>query len=136
MALANWLGLDPALSVGTLSETLANDPRLQRGTRLLALGHFDEARTELEALRTATAQDPLAQYQLALTFRDIGLYRSSILAAATVWRLSPEKDVTDVPPFIGCLTYPRYYSDLLEQEGAVRSLSPLRLRPPPPGKPS
>lgn len=123
--LANWLGLDPALSVGTLSETLANDPRLQRGTRLLALGHFDEARTELEALRTATAQDPLAQYQLALTFRDIGLYRSSILAAATVWRLSPAKDVTDVPPFIGCLTYPRYYSDLLEQEAARYDLSPL-----------
>ncbi len=123
--LASWLGLDPALSVGTLSETLANDPRLLRGTRLLALGHFDEARTELEALRTATAQDPLAQYQLALTFRDIGLYRSSILAAATVWRLSPAEDVTEVPPFIGCLTYPRYYSDLLEQEAARYDLSPL-----------
>ncbi len=123
--LRGWLGLDPAAALGTLPATLADDERLRRGTRLLDLGHFDEGRTELEALRTATSEDPLAQYQLALHFREIGLYRSSILAAATVWRLSPAKDVTEVPPFIGCLTYPRYYRDLVEQEAARYDLSPL-----------
>ncbi|MCU0522950.1 MAG: transglycosylase SLT domain-containing protein [Anaerolineae bacterium] len=123
--LASRLGLDAATSIGSLSATLANDVRLRLGTRLLQLGHFDEGRTELEALRTATSEDPLAQYQLALYFRDVGLYRSSIIAAAAVWRLSGAEDVTEIPPFIGCLAYPRYYRDLVEQEAAAYGLSPL-----------
>ncbi len=123
--LADWLNLDPGTSVGTLPTSLLNDAHLRRGTLLLDVGHFDEGRTELEALRVATADDALTQYRLALYFRDVGLYRSSIIAATALWQLSPAADVSQLPAFIGCLIYPMYYSDLVEQEAAANGLSPL-----------
>ncbi len=123
--LADWLGLDADGAVGELSPELAEDPRLRRGTLLLRLGRFDEGRTELESLRIATAGDPLTQYRLALAFRDVGLYRSSIIAASTLWRLSPAQGLVQLPRFIGCLIYPTYYARLVEQESATHELSPL-----------
>jgi soluble lytic murein transglycosylase len=123
--LAGWLGLDPDTQVGELPASLLSDGRLRRGALLLDLGYFDQGRSELEHLRVATANDALTQYRLALFFRDIGLYRSSIVAAATVTRLSPASDVRTAPRFIGCLTYPTYYSALVEAEAAEHGLSPL-----------
>ncbi len=123
--LQNWLGLEPDTSVGELPATLLNDDRLRRGALLLDLGYFDEGRAELEQLRVETANDALTQYRLALFFRDIGLYRSSIAASTTLWRLSPSQDLRTLPRFIGCLAYPTYYSDLVEAEAATHELSPL-----------
>jgi soluble lytic murein transglycosylase len=132
--LASWLGIGPtktleiqngALSLATPSPALLNDPRLRRGQLLLRMGHFNEAREQLEALREATVDDALTQYQLALLFRDMGLYRSSIIAAATVWRHSPSFDVTTLPRFLGCLIYPTYFSDLVASNAARFDLHPL-----------
>lgn len=123
--LAGWLGLDAATAVGELPETLRNDARLRRGTLLLRLGHFDEGRSELEALRVETTSDPLTQYRLALYFRDVGLNRSSIIAAAAVWRQSSVADFSELPVFIGCLAYPTYYSTLVTSEAAAHNLAPL-----------
>ena len=95
--LRSWLGLAPGAPVGALTTTLQSDLRLQRGTLLLRLGHFDEGKADLEALRVATVGDPLAQYQLALYFRDVGLYRSSIIAASALWRLSPAGALPELP---------------------------------------
>ncbi|HFQ92922.1 MAG TPA: lytic transglycosylase, partial [Anaerolineae bacterium] len=47
-----------------------------------------------------------------LYFRDLGLYRSSILAAARLLTLSGTS-VFDAPEFIGRLVYPAYYADLV-----------------------
>ncbi|MBN2391432.1 MAG: tetratricopeptide repeat protein, partial [Anaerolineae bacterium] len=123
--LAGWLGLESNEGLATLPPELLDNVYLRRGTLLLRLGHFDEARADLEALREATTGDALAQYRLALYFRDIGLYRSSIIAASTVWRLSDAPSIQDVPRFLGCLIYPTYYSDLVEPEATARNLSPL-----------
>lgn len=123
--LAGWLGITQTATLATLSPELQADPRLQRGTLLLQLGYFDDGRTELEALRAATLNDALAQYRLALYFRDLGLYRSSILAAGTVIRLSPATDFSQVPRFLGCLNYPTYYAELVEKEAAEFALPPL-----------
>ncbi|MGC9521179.1 MAG: transglycosylase SLT domain-containing protein [Anaerolineae bacterium] len=123
--LSSWLGLLAEEDPTTLPASLLDDPRLRRGTRLLEMGHFDEGRDELEKLRVATADDPLTQYRLALYFRDVGLYRSSIIAAATLWRLSPAEDLAALPKFIGCLVYPTYYDGLVESEAAAHGLSPL-----------
>ena len=123
--LADWLELESAVDVGRLPAELQSDPRLRRGSLLLRLGRFDEGRGELEALREATVGDALAQYRLALYYRDIGLYRSSIIAAATVWRLSPVFDFAELPRFLGCLIYPTYYDDLVEQEAARMDFDPL-----------
>jgi soluble lytic murein transglycosylase len=73
----------------------------------------------------ATADDPLAQYRLALAYRDVGLYRSSIIAAATVWRLSPAQSLSQMPRFLGCLVYPTYYSEIVEQEASEQDIGPL-----------
>jgi len=123
--LAEWLDLAPETDVGALPASLLNDVRLRRGAMLLRVGHLDEARSELEKLREATAEDPLAQYRLALAFRDLGFYRSSIFAANALLRLAPAEDLRTLPRFIGCLVYPTYYSDLVEQEAAAEELAPL-----------
>ncbi|MCD6284920.1 MAG: transglycosylase SLT domain-containing protein [Anaerolineae bacterium] len=123
--LTEWLDLAPEAAVGALPASVLNDVRWRRGVLLLRVGHFDEGRSELEKLREAAAEDPLAQYRLALAFRDLRLYRSSILAATTLWRLSPAEDLTTLPRFIGCLVYPTYYSDLVEREAAAEDLAPL-----------
>ncbi|MBN2003791.1 MAG: tetratricopeptide repeat protein [Anaerolineae bacterium] len=123
--LAGWLGLASSEGLGTMPSELLADPHLQRGTLLLRLGHFDDGRSELEALREATVGDALTQYRLALYFRDIGLYRSSIIAASSVWRLSPVAKLQDLPRFIGCLVYPTYYGDLVDRESVTLNLDPL-----------
>ncbi|MBN1249098.1 MAG: transglycosylase SLT domain-containing protein, partial [Anaerolineae bacterium] len=123
--LATWLGLDPAVDVGGMPADLRNDLRFRRAEFLLRIGHFDEGRLELEKLRSATADDPLAQYRLALAFRELGVYRSSISAAVALWQLSPAQEISALPRFIGCLAYPTYYSELVEPEAASQELPPL-----------
>lgn len=123
--LADWLGLPSADDLGELDGDLARDPRLLRGLELWELGRRDEAKAELEALRQATADDPLTQYRLALLFRDIGLYRSSILAAARVIHLSPAETPLDAPPFLARLAYPTYYGDLILSDALEENLPPL-----------
>ena len=116
--LAEWLGAASPAELRIPPQALLADPRLERGALLLRAERFDEGRTELEALRTAYRSDALAQYHLALIFRDLGLYRSSIIAAATVLQLAPAGDLTQAPRFLGCLIYPTYFSELVEPNAA------------------
>lgn len=124
--LAARLGISPTGRLSEPDAALLNDPRLARGLELWRLGRPEEAKGELEALRQATAGDALTQYRLALLFRDIGLYRSSIIAASMLLRLvgvSPP----DAPPFLARLAYPTYYEDLIVAEAEREGLSPLLL---------
>jgi soluble lytic murein transglycosylase len=123
--LASWLNLEPDVDVGVMPDALQNDPRLQRARLLVKVGHFEEGRLELEKLRAAMSHDALALYHLALAFRDLGVYRSSISAAVALWQLSPAQEITALPRFIGCLVYPTYYSELVDQEAAARNLPSL-----------
>jgi soluble lytic murein transglycosylase len=119
-----WLRLQFDLAedtaVGALSPTLQNDPRLQLGAALWQMGLLEEAKRELEAVRADHIDNGLLSYQLAVYFRDMGLYRSSILAASSVLRLTGATPFT-APRFIGRLAYPVYYADLIlplaEQHG-------------------
>jgi soluble lytic murein transglycosylase len=85
---------------------------LLRGEKLWQLGLYREAKRELEDLRKAHAQDAVASYQLALYFRDLGLYRSSILAADTVLHLT-RRTAFAAPRLLGRLSYPVYYRELI-----------------------
>lgn len=123
--LAGWLGLEDAADLGEMAPYLAADLRLQRGLELWRLGRFEEAKWDLEDLRYATTSDALAQYQLALLFRDVGLYRSSILCAVRVVYLSPAETVLDAPAFIARLAYPTYYQDLALANARLSDLDPL-----------
>jgi soluble lytic murein transglycosylase len=127
--LADGLNLEPgqAITLSQLSPALAADPRLLRGQELWRLGRQQEAKEELEWLRVDTATDLRTQYQLAVFFRDLGLYRSSILAANAAMRLSPARSVFDAPPFLGRLAYPTYYANLVLPEAEANDLDPLLL---------
>ncbi|MBN1657844.1 MAG: lytic transglycosylase domain-containing protein, partial [Anaerolineae bacterium] len=123
--LAGWLGIENTGNLGELSLGLAADPRLQRGLELWRLGRFEEGKGELETVRNATRPDALAQYQLALLFRDIGLYRSSILCAVRAISLSPTVGFLDAPPFVARLAYPTYYEGLALENARLSGLDPL-----------
>ena len=110
--------------VSELYDNLVGDGRLVRGRNLWRLGLRQEAKSELESLRSDAASDPLSSYQLALFFRDIGLYRSSILAASSVLA-ELGVDVFEAPRFIGALAYPTYYSDLIMAEAQSYGYDPL-----------
>jgi soluble lytic murein transglycosylase len=127
--LAGWLGLSPseAVTVSQLSPVLAADPRLLRGQELWQLSRQAEAKEELEWLRRDTSTDARTQYQLATFFRDLGLYRSSILAATAAIRLSPAGSPFDAPPYLARLAYPIYYADLVVPEAEALDLDPLLL---------
>jgi len=127
--LAGWLGLShtEALTVSQLSPALAGDSRLLRADELWRLGRKSEAKTELESLRRDTATDLRAQYELAIFFRDLGLYRSSILAANAAILLSPADSPFDAPDFLARLAYPTYFDDLVLPEAQANGLDPLLL---------
>ncbi len=110
--LKGWLGVDAAENIGELSPELAADLRLIIGQKLWRAGLLESAKRELENLRRSTYDHPLSSYQLALYFRDLGLYRSSILAANRVIALSGQT-IFDVPLFLARLAYPVYYADLI-----------------------
>lgn len=94
---------------GELDGELLDDERLQIGQQLWDLRLFEAAKLELEDLREAKAESLLDSYRLALYFRDLGLYRSSIVAASTVLHLA-EQSILEAPLFIGRLAYPVYYA--------------------------
>ncbi len=106
---------------------IADDPRLARGLLLLHWDHFDEGKAELESLRHDTAESPLAQYAISLAARNAGLYRTSLLAAAGVWRKAPSNDFATLPRSLACLIYPTYYTSLIEQAAIENGFAPLQL---------
>lgn len=124
--LAARLALPRATGLSALSPALAADGRLRRGEALWRLGLYSEARAELESLRQAYSQDALASYQLALRFRDLGLYRSSIIAAASAVRLAGATPAS-APRFLARLIYPTYYADLIVPQAQKYGLDPLLL---------
>jgi soluble lytic murein transglycosylase len=110
--LRDWLLLEENRPISQLSPSLAADSRLIVGQKLWDAGMLEAAKGEFENLRASVADDPLLSYQLALYFREIGLYRSSILAGTAVLNLSGQT-VFEAPKFIGQLAYPVYYADLI-----------------------
>jgi soluble lytic murein transglycosylase len=62
---------------------------------------------------------------LAFLFRDVGLYRSSILCAVGVVELSPAANVLQAPSFIAHLAYPVYYEELVLRDARQADLAPL-----------
>lgn len=107
-----------------LGETLKADPRVVRGTELAALNRYEDAEEEFEALRQAMVDDPLATYQLAIYLRDLGIYRLSITAAATLIQ-DAGVSTYDAPPYIARLRFPTYYQDLVIPNAEKNNLDPL-----------
>ncbi len=129
-AAESWLRswIEPAASdenLAVLGERIAQDPDWQRGQAYLALHLRGPALESLEKVRTRYWDDPLALYQLALGFRDLGTYRLSILSAARLIALSPQKTVMAAPLFIQKLAYPRYFDEQVQEEAQRFGVDPL-----------
>ncbi len=126
--LATWAeGVSHDDDLGSLSLELEKDLRFQRGEELLAVGLLEETGGELDSLRKDLVANPLALYQLALAFREQGLYRLSILCATRLILLSPAESVSPVPRFLQRLAYPLYFDDLVLAEAQANGFDPLVL---------
>ncbi len=127
-----WLratfGIQQVTALYPLSAELEADQRMIRGRELMIVGAsttaYEAAETEFDALRQDYKDDPLATYQLAVYFRDLGLYRLSLTAAADVITAAGV-DTTQAPGFIARLRYPIYYKDLVLPNAAEYNLDPL-----------
>jgi soluble lytic murein transglycosylase len=102
----------PAGELGALSPALAAEPQRIIGEKLWQLGLLEQAKAELETVREKYAGDALANYQMALYFSELGLYRSSIVAVSALLR-QVGATIFDAPRFLGRLSYPVYYADLI-----------------------
>jgi soluble lytic murein transglycosylase len=128
----NWLRTKFSLTqqgaLYPLSQQLEADPRMIRGRELMIVGAsttaYGAAENEFEALRKAYQDDPLSMYQLAIYFRDEGLYSLSITAAAALITDAGVDD-SQVPAYIERLRYPIYYKDLVLPACAEYNLDPL-----------
>ena len=124
--LANWLGVN-VTTLQSLPAMVTADPRFQRGAEFWRLGRLDRARDEFEALRSAFADNAAVLYPLAIYFRDIGLYRSSILCAGLIIHLSPAGTSDRAPIFLARLAYPIYYVNLVGPEALANNVDPLAI---------
>lgn len=123
-ALRQILELPEDTPIDELPPYVANDPHLIRGEILWRIGRFEDAKRELDHLRQVYHDNILISYQLALYLRDVGLYRSSIMAAANVINLLGETPFT-APKFIVGLAYPVYYDNLILPLADKYSYDPL-----------
>ena len=122
--LANWLSV-PVTTLLTLPAGVTSDPRFQRGVEFWQLRQTARAIDEFESVRAAHAGDAAVLYPLAIYFRDMGLYRSSILYAGEIIRLSPAGTADQAPIFLARLQYPIYYANLVLPEATARQIDPL-----------
>lgn len=108
---------------------LRDDGRVIRGAELWRLGMFAQARDEFENLRIAYENDPINTYRLANYFFEIGLYRSSILAARQVLTLAGMDDAATVnaPAYFNHLRFATHYGDLAIPEAQDAGIHPLLL---------
>jgi soluble lytic murein transglycosylase len=125
--LANWLPITRTLSLGALDPAIAQSPAFRRGDALLDIGRRADALDEFEAVQDAWWDDPLAMYQLAVAFRDRGLYRLSIICAERLTALSPAASRLEMPTFVQRLSYPIYYQELVTSEAQGQAMDPLLL---------
>ena len=107
-----------------LTDALANQPNLTRGTELWEIGLYDEATEEFFELVESLESDGIASYQVALYLRSIGAYYPSIFAAANVIKLAGVSTL-DAPKLIAQMRYPVYYLASVQGIAQRWNLDPL-----------
>jgi soluble lytic murein transglycosylase len=124
---ANFAQLANVENLSQLSPAIVQEPRFVRGAELWRLGLLREAHAEFESLRQALAGDPLAQWQLALYWHDLGVYDQAIRAARQVVDLAGYTDSLAAPRFILRLRYPAPFAERVTAAAADYDLSPFLL---------
>jgi len=100
-----------------------------RGRELLALGLYDEARLEFEAMRSDYSGDAEASYRLAHTFLELGLYDLAIRSARQILDLAGLDDAgtLSAPRYFNLIRFGPYFGDLILPEALTRGFDPLFL---------
>ncbi len=124
--LVSTFSLTATGDLSALSPELAADSRIIRGQELWTVGAYEESLAEFSDLIDANATNPLASYQLAVYFRELTAYQSSVFAAANVIRIA-NVGTLDAPAYIARMRYPAYYSDLVRSSGQRHGVDPLLL---------
>lgn len=106
---------------------LFEDPRLQRGTEFWRLGLYSDARQEFESLRTSVEEDPANTYRLANYTMDLGIYRSTILAARQVLTLAGMDNAATMqaPKYFNRMRFGVYFSELVLPQAETYDFHPL-----------
>lgn len=127
-AAEDWLretfGITQEGSLAQLSPELASDSHLVRGRELWDVAEYPEAFSEFETLIVMNQADPLACYQLAVFFREIGAYSSSITAAAYVIR-NAQVSTLEAPAYLARMRFPVYYLDVVQEVSEQFEIDPL-----------
>jgi soluble lytic murein transglycosylase len=119
-------GLAPETDFNGLGD-LANNPSVIRGNELWALGLYDEARNEFEAVRTAVAADAVASYRITNYLVKLGLYRSAIFAARQVLDLAGMDDAStmNAPAYFNHVRFGTYFDNLILPAAQEYNFNPL-----------
>ncbi len=107
---------------------LAADPRFQRGTEFWALGEYDLARIEFEALREAVKTNAADSFRLGNYLVDLGAYRPAIFALREVLTLAGLDDHSaslTAPAYFMHVRYGLYYSEIVWPAAAENDFDPL-----------
>lgn len=97
-----------------LSAGIWKEPRLARGAELWRLGLLPEAHAEFDSLRLDLQGDPVAMWQLARYWHDLGAYDLAIRSARRVLDLAALPDVTLGPVYLQRLRYPAPFADRVQ----------------------
>jgi len=126
--LRSTFGLPEETNLNGLGE-LSNDPNLLRGAELWALGRYDDAWSEFEALQTRAQSDPALTYKLANYFLSIDAYRPAILSARGVLNQALMDDATTLsaPRYFNQIRFGAYYKDMIIPLAQEYGLHPLFL---------
>lgn len=121
--------LPDEVALGGLGQSLASDPRWTRGRELWQLGQTGPAKDELESLRHAVENDPVATYQLMHALLDLGLYQPAIYAARQVLNLAGLDDAgtMQAPVYFNHIRFGPYFGDLILPEALHDELDGLFL---------
>lgn len=87
------------------------EARFVRGAALWQVGRLQDAHAEFNSLRLDLSGDPLATWQLAVYFHELGAYDLAIRAARQVVDLAGVADSLQVPVYILRLRYPAPFSE-------------------------
>ncbi|MEJ2013068.1 MAG: transglycosylase SLT domain-containing protein, partial [Anaerolineales bacterium] len=119
--------LEAGVDLTGLMPELAADERLLQGEELWALGEFGQAKEELDALRVAVQEDPVATFQLMLRFIDMGLYQPGIRCAFQILYLAGLDQVpaSDAPAFLSSIRFGPYFGEIILPAAEAQQFDPL-----------